>query len=49
MSSLVGFVFAGERVSIYELMAIVGGFMGAMLMVNDSIFSNALSPEVMRE
>lgn len=40
MSSLVGFLFAGERISVYEIIAIIGGFLGAMLVVNDSIFSD---------
>ena len=48
MSSLVGYLFGGERVSIYEMMAIFGGFFGAMLMVNDSIFSGANSVEALR-
>jgi len=48
VSSLVGFIFEGERVSVYELFAVVGGFLGAMLMVNDSIFSGANSVEALR-
>ena len=39
MSSIVGYFLAGEKISFYEILSIIGGFMGVMLMVNDSIFA----------
>ena len=45
MSAIVGYFMAGEKITFYEILAIIGGFMGVMLVVNDSIFSGVGSQE----
>ena len=41
MSAIVGYLMAGEKITFYEILAIIGGFMGVMLVVNDTMFSSA--------
>jgi len=40
VSTLTGFFLAGERISVYEMISIIGGFFGVILLVNDQLFAN---------
>jgi len=40
VSTLFGFFLAGEKISVYETISIVGGFFGVILLVNDQLFSS---------
>ena len=40
VTSLIAFFFAGEKLSGLELLIIVGGFMGVIILTNPTLFSH---------
>lgn len=40
VSTLTGFFLAGEKISVYEIISIIGGFFGVILLVNDQFFTS---------